>query len=173
MLTGRLVQPDVGTQRDPAGFVRNLAARVGEPVVRTALRQAMRIMGHQFVMGRTIDEALARAGEGNNARYRYSFDMLGEAALTMHDADRYLEAYGAAIDSLGRAAKRARDAASEAAPSISVKLSALHPRYEYAQRARVHAELNPRVLWLAERAAAAGIALTVDVEESERVELLL
>ncbi|HXQ31879.1 MAG TPA: bifunctional proline dehydrogenase/L-glutamate gamma-semialdehyde dehydrogenase PutA [Steroidobacteraceae bacterium] len=173
MLTGRLVQPDAGTQRDPAGFVRNLAARVGEPVVRTALRQAMRIMGHQFVMGRTIDEALARAGEGGNARYRYSFDMLGEAALTMHDADRYLEAYAAAIDSLGRAAKRARDAASESAPSISVKLSALHPRYEYAQRARVHAELTPRVLWLAERASGAGIALTVDVEESERVELLL
>jgi RHH-type transcriptional regulator, proline utilization regulon repressor / proline dehydrogenase / delta 1-pyrroline-5-carboxylate dehydrogenase len=173
MLTGRLVQPDAGTQRDPAGFVRNLAARVGEPVVRTALRQAMRIMGHQFVMGRTIEEALARAAEGGNARYRYSFDMLGEAALTMRDADRYLDAYVAAIDALGRAAGRAGDATPEAAPSISAKLSALHPRYEYAQRARVHAELTPRVLMLAGRAAAAGIALTVDVEESERLELLL
>ena len=125
MLTGRLVQPDAATQRDPAGFIRNLVARVGEPVVRTALRQAMRIMGHQFVMGRTIAEALERAGEGTNARYRYSFDMLGEAALSMHDADRYLEAYAAAIDALGRAQ---RDAPPEAAPSISVKLSALHPR---------------------------------------------
>ena len=81
MLTGRIVQPDAGTQRDPAGFVRNLVARVGEPVVRTALRQAMRIMGHQFVMGRTIEEAQARAASGGNARYRYSYDMLGEACL--------------------------------------------------------------------------------------------
>jgi RHH-type proline utilization regulon transcriptional repressor/proline dehydrogenase/delta 1-pyrroline-5-carboxylate dehydrogenase len=173
MLTGRLVQPDAGTQRDPAAFVRNLAARVGEPVVRTALRQAMRIMGHQFVMGRTIDEALARATDGANARYRHSFDMLGEAALTMRDADRYLEAYVAAVDSIGRAARSQRDAPPESAPGISVKLSALHPRYEFSQRGRVHAELAPRLLMLAERAAAAGIALTVDAEESERLELSL
>jgi RHH-type proline utilization regulon transcriptional repressor/proline dehydrogenase/delta 1-pyrroline-5-carboxylate dehydrogenase len=170
MLTGRLVQPDAATTRDPGGFVRNLASRVGEPVVRAALRQAMRIMGHQFVMGRTIDEALERAGEGTNARYRYSFDMLGEAALTARDADRYLIAYSAAIDAIARAA---RGATPEAAPSISVKLSALHPRYEYAQRERVLAELAPRVLQLARRAAGAGIALTVDAEESERLELSL
>ena len=173
MLTGRLVQPDAATQRDPAGFIRNLVARVGEPVVRTALRQSMRIMGHQFVMGRNIAEALERAGEGRNARYRYSFDMLGESALTMLDADRYLEAYAAAIDALGRAAKKSREAVPESLPSISVKLSALHPRYEFAQAARVHAELTPRLLQLAERAAAAGIALTVDAEESERLELSL
>ena len=173
MLTGRLVQPDGATQRDPAGFVRNLVARVGEPVVRTALRQAMRIMGHQFVMGRTIEEALSRAGEGTNARYRYSFDMLGEAALSMSDADRYLDAYSAAIEALGRASRAQRDAPPESAPSISVKLSALHPRYEFAQRARVTAELAPRLVMLAERAAAAGIALTVDAEESERLEVSL
>jgi RHH-type transcriptional regulator, proline utilization regulon repressor / proline dehydrogenase / delta 1-pyrroline-5-carboxylate dehydrogenase len=173
MLTGRLVQPDSGTQRDPAAFIRNLVARVGEPVVRTALRQAMRIMGHQFVMGRTIEEALARAAEGANARYRYSFDMLGEAALAMPDADRYLQAYSDAIGSLGAAVRRARDTTPDAAPSISVKLSALHPRYEFAQRARVHAELTPRLIMLAERAATAGIALTVDAEESERLELSL
>jgi RHH-type proline utilization regulon transcriptional repressor/proline dehydrogenase/delta 1-pyrroline-5-carboxylate dehydrogenase len=173
MLTGRLVQPDSGTQRDPTAFIRNLVARVGEPVVRTALRQAMRIMGHQFVMGRTVEEALTRAAEGGNARYRYSFDMLGEAALAMPDADRYLEAYSAAIDSLGAAARRARDSTPDDAPSISVKLSALHPRYEFAQRARVHAELTPRLIMLAERAAAAGIALTVDAEESERLEVSL
>jgi RHH-type proline utilization regulon transcriptional repressor/proline dehydrogenase/delta 1-pyrroline-5-carboxylate dehydrogenase len=173
MLTGRLVQPDAGTQRDPGSFVRNLVARVGEPVVRTALKRAMRIMGHQFVMGRTIEEALARAGEGSNARYRYSFDMLGEAALRMEDADRYFTAYSAAIDALGRSARRARDLGPESAPSISVKLSALHPRYEYAQRARVLAELAPRLVALAERAAGAGIALTVDAEESDRLELSL
>ena len=173
MLTGRIVQPDAGTQRDPAGFVRNLVARVGEPVVRTSMRQAMRILGHQFVMGRSAEEALARAREGANARYRYSFDMLGESALTMQDADRYLEAYSAAIEAIGRAARAERHATPEAAPSISVKLSALHPRYEFAKRARVHAELAPRLVLLAERAAAAGIALTVDAEESERLELSL
>jgi RHH-type proline utilization regulon transcriptional repressor/proline dehydrogenase/delta 1-pyrroline-5-carboxylate dehydrogenase len=173
MLTGRIVQPDAATQRDPSSFVRNLVARVGEPVVRTSLRQAMRILGHQFVMGRTIDEALARAAEGGNARYRYSFDMLGESALTARDAERYLEAYSDAIAAIGRAARAQRDATPESAPSISVKLSALHPRYEYAKRARVHAELAPRLVLLAERAAAAGIALTVDAEESERLELSL
>jgi RHH-type transcriptional regulator, proline utilization regulon repressor / proline dehydrogenase / delta 1-pyrroline-5-carboxylate dehydrogenase len=173
MLTGRIVQPDAGTQRDPAAFVRNLVARVGEPVVRTSLRQAMRILGHQFVMGRTPTEALERSAEGPNARYRYSFDMLGESALTMRDADRYLEAYSQAIEAIGRAARAQRDATPESAPSISVKLSALHPRYEFANRERAHAELGPRLVLLAERAAAAGIALTVDAEESERLELSL
>jgi len=170
MLTGRLVQPDRATVRDPGTFVRVLTARVGEPVVRAALRQAMRIMGHQFVMGRTIAEALTRAGEGSNARYRYSFDMLGEAALTMRDADRYFEAYTAAIGALGHAVP---GAAPDAAPSISVKLSALHPRYEYAQRARVLGELGPRLVTLSRHAARAGVALTVDAEESERLELSL
>jgi RHH-type proline utilization regulon transcriptional repressor/proline dehydrogenase/delta 1-pyrroline-5-carboxylate dehydrogenase len=170
LLTGRIVQTDTATMRDPGGFVRGLASRLGEPVVRAALRQAMRIMGHQFVMGRTIEEAVRRAGEGANARYRYSFDMLGEAALTAPDAERYFEAYSDAIARLGRAA---RGATAEAAPSISVKLSALHPRYEYAQRERVLAELGPRLNELARRAAAAGIAMTVDAEESERLELSL
>jgi RHH-type proline utilization regulon transcriptional repressor/proline dehydrogenase/delta 1-pyrroline-5-carboxylate dehydrogenase len=173
MLTGRIVQPDGATQRDPAGFVRNLVARVGEPVVRTAMRQAMRILGHQFVMGRTIDEAMARATDGANARYRYSFDMLGEAALSMTDADRYFEAYSAGIDALGHAARAQRDTAPEALPSISVKLSALHPRYEYANAERVHAELGARLVALSVHAARAGIALTVDAEESERLELSL
>ncbi len=171
MLTGRIVQPDGATKRDPAGFVRNLVARVGEPVVRTAMRQAMRILGHQFVMGRSIAEALERAAEGSNARYRYSFDMLGEAALSMKDADRYFEAYSAGIEALGHSVRGHREATPEALPSISVKLSALHPRYEYANVERVHAELGPRLVELAERAARAGIALTVDSEESERLEL--
>jgi RHH-type transcriptional regulator, proline utilization regulon repressor / proline dehydrogenase / delta 1-pyrroline-5-carboxylate dehydrogenase len=173
VMTGRLVQPDAATLRDPGGFIRNLVARAGEPVVRTALRQAMRILGHQFVMGRTIAEALERSGEGMNARYRYSYDMLGESALTMPDADRYLEAYAVAIDGIGAAARAQQGLSPEAAPSISVKLSALHPRYEFAQRARVHSELAPRLIMLAERAAAAKIALTVDAEESERLELSL
>ena len=173
MLTGRIVQPDAQTQRDPAGFMRHLIARVGEPVVRTAMRQAMKILGHQFVMGRTITEALSRAREGDGARYRYSFDMLGEAALSAADADHYFASYEAAITSLGQAAVGAREQAPEALPSISVKLSALHPRYSYAQRDRVLAELGPRLVALCERAAAVGIALTVDAEESERLELSL
>ncbi len=173
MLTGRLVQPDAGTRRDPAGFVRNLVARVGEPVVRTAIRQTMRILGHQFVMGRTIEEALARSAEGQGARFRYSYDMLGESALSMPDADRYCEAYRQAVDAIGRVARASRDAAPEALPSISVKLSALHPRYEYANRERVHRELAPRLIRLCGRAAAAGIALTVDAEEADRLELSL
>jgi len=173
MLTGRIVQPDAQTQRDPAGFMRNLVARVGEPVVRTAMRQAMKILGHQFVMGRTIAEALSRAHEGDGGRYRYSFDMLGEAALSAADADRYFASYAAAINSLGQAVVGGREQAPEALPSISVKLSALHPRYSYAQRERVLAELGPRLVALCERAAAMGIALTVDAEESERLELSL
>ena len=173
MLTGRIVQPDASSTRDPGGFVRGLISRVGEPVVRAALRQAMKIMGHQFVMGRTIEEALARAAEGKNARYRYSFDMLGEAALTRTDAARYLTAYRDAIDALARAAKANPDVAPEAAASISVKLSALHPRYDYANRARVLAELGPALLALCAQAAAGGVSMCVDAEESERLELSL
>jgi RHH-type proline utilization regulon transcriptional repressor/proline dehydrogenase/delta 1-pyrroline-5-carboxylate dehydrogenase len=169
MLTGRIVRPDPEALRDPGSFIARLASRVGEPVVRGALRQAMRIMGHQFVMGRTIEEALERAHE--SPQYRYSFDMLGEAAFTADDAQRYFEAYVAAIEALGKS--QAGLSFGPATPSISVKLSALHPRYELAQRRRVHAELMPLVVALAERAKAAGIALTVDAEESERLEISL
>jgi RHH-type proline utilization regulon transcriptional repressor/proline dehydrogenase/delta 1-pyrroline-5-carboxylate dehydrogenase len=144
---------------------------VGEPVIRLAVRQAMRIMGHQFVMGRTIDEALARSRKGANAAYRYSFDMLGEGALTDKDALRYLEAYRLAIHAIGQHSGASADVF--AAPSISVKLSALHPRYEHAKRARVLAELGPRVLELSQLAKRYGIGLTIDAEESDRLELSL
>ena len=174
LLTGRLVGTEQALSSDPKHFLKALAARLGEPLVRSALRRAMRIMGHQFVMGRTIGEAIERAGEGINARYRYSFDMLGESALTRLDAEAYTNAYALAIDALGqwraRGGQRAWDVA---APSISIKLSALHPRYEILQRARVHAELVPSVIRLCERAAAAGVSLTLDAEESERLELSL
>ena len=169
MLTGRIVRPDPEDTRDPGSFISRLASRIGEPVVRGALRQAMRIMGHQFVMGRTIEEALERARE--NPQYRYSFDMLGEAAFTRADAQRYFDAYVAAIAALGRS--QAGQSFGAATPSISVKLSALHPRYEFAQRRRALAELTPLVATLAEHARAAGIALTIDAEESERLEISL
>jgi len=177
MLTGHLVDLADDTKRDVHNAFKRLVGRVGEPVIRLAVRQAMRIMGHQFVMGRTIEEALARSRKGGNAAYRYSFDMLGEGALTAKDAARYLDAYGKAIDAIGRSvAGQRRDGASVdvfAAPSISVKLSALHPRYEHAKRARVLAELAPRVLELAQRAKSHGIGFTIDAEESERLELSL
>jgi RHH-type proline utilization regulon transcriptional repressor/proline dehydrogenase/delta 1-pyrroline-5-carboxylate dehydrogenase len=171
MLTGRLMRAPEVELRDPAGFLRRLVARLGEPVVRTAFRQAMRIMGHQFVMGRDIGAALARAGEGDGPRYRYTYDMLGESALTAPDAARYLDSYGAAIDAVGASVHAGSEPAGW--PSISVKLSALHPRYEFGRGRQMLDELGPRIESLALRAKAAGIALTIDAEEADRLELSL
>ena len=171
MLTGRLFRPEADELANPAAVIARMATRLGEPVVRAALKQAMRIMGHQFVMGRTMQEALERAREGDNRLYRYSFDMLGEAAMTAEDAVRYSAAYSQAIATAG--ADRDASMSDEEAPSISVKLSALFPRYEYAQRERVLAELGPRLLQLVVEARSARIALTIDAEESERLELSL
>ena len=170
MLTGKLVTLADETQRNFVGALKRLIGRSGEPVIRLAVRQAMRIMGHQFVMGRTIREALDRAEEKDNRAYRHSYDMLGEAALTQPDAERYHKAYKDAIAALG-----ARGPFGDVldAPSISIKLSALHPRYEVAKRARVHAELTPKLLELARLARQNGIGLTVDAEEADRLELSL
>src|SRR5690606_31603195 len=151
LMTGRLIELGENTRRDFTGSLRRLVNRAGEPVIRLAVRQAMRIMGHQFVMGRTIAEALERAAEKGNRKYRYSFDMLGEAALTAPDAGRYLQAYRDAILALGKGGPWS-DVLD--APSISVKLSALHPRYEAIKRSRVRAELTPKVLELAQLAMA-------------------
>ena len=170
MLTGHLVTLPDATRRDYQAALRRLVNRAGEPLVRLAVRQAMRIMGQQFIMGRDIMSALARAQRNGNAAYRYSFDMLGEAALTQAAADTYLDAYRNAIDAVGRHPK-AGDVLE--APSISVKLSALHPRYEVAKRARVLDELVPRLLDLSQQAMARGIGLTVDAEEAARLELSL
>lgn len=171
MLTGRLVRPADDDLHDPRGLVARIAGRIGEPLLRAAFRQAMRIMGHQFVMGRTIDEALQRSKSAEHRSYRHSFDMLGEAALTKTDALRYLESYHQAIRRI--AATVGRGVSAESAPSISVKLSALFPRYEFTQRQRVLTELTPRLLELAIAARDGNIALTVDAEEAERLELSL
>jgi RHH-type proline utilization regulon transcriptional repressor/proline dehydrogenase/delta 1-pyrroline-5-carboxylate dehydrogenase len=171
MLTGRMVKIDAATMENPSRFMRKLVTRAGEPVIRAAMRQAMKIMGHQFVMGRTIAEALKRSREGENARYRYTFDMLGEAALTAPDAQRYFEAYCDGIAAIGEA--RQAGVPIHAAPSISVKLSALFPRYEFGQRARVLESLTPLLKALAVRAKAADIGLTVDAEEMDRLEISL
>jgi RHH-type proline utilization regulon transcriptional repressor/proline dehydrogenase/delta 1-pyrroline-5-carboxylate dehydrogenase len=168
MLTGRLVRLE--PEGEPTGLVRRLLARSGEPVIRQAVTAGMRIMGRQFVMGRTIDEALERARPAEATGYRHSYDMLGEAARTAADADRYWESYRNAIGRIGAAAA---GRAVEDAPSISVKLSALHPRYEMAQAARVTAELLPRVKALAAAAKDHGIGFTIDAEEADRLDLSL
>ncbi|HWU78833.1 MAG TPA: bifunctional proline dehydrogenase/L-glutamate gamma-semialdehyde dehydrogenase PutA, partial [Caulobacter sp.] len=175
MLTGHLVDLADDTKRDAHNAFKRLIGRVGEPVIRLAVRQAMRIMGHQFVMGRTIGEALSRSKKGDNASYRYSFDMLGEGALTTKDALRYLEAYRQAIHAIGKSGPGGHYLQHDvfAAPSISVKLSALHPRYEHAKRERVFAELTPRVLELAQLAKSYGIGFTIDAEEADRLEMSL
>jgi RHH-type transcriptional regulator, proline utilization regulon repressor / proline dehydrogenase / delta 1-pyrroline-5-carboxylate dehydrogenase len=170
MLTGKVVRLDDEDQRQPAGLLDRLVSRAGEPVIRQAMMQAMRILGRQFVMGRNIEEALDRARDSEKLGYRYSYDMLGEAARTQADADRYQETYARAIESIGKA-RGARTVLTS--PGISVKLSAIHPRYEIAQQARVMAELRPRLLDLALKAKAAGIHLTVDAEESDRLDLSL
>lgn len=175
MLTGRLVNLGSDTRRSFGDALRRLVGRAGEPMIRLAVRQAMRIMGHQFVMGRTIEEALKRARKPDNIAYRHSYDMLGEAAFTQEDADRYFEAYRQAVFAIGRSRAKAGavDRNVYAAPGISVKLSAIHPRYEIGNRARVMEELTPRLLELAQLAKAQGIACTIDAEEAARLEISL
>jgi RHH-type proline utilization regulon transcriptional repressor/proline dehydrogenase/delta 1-pyrroline-5-carboxylate dehydrogenase len=171
MLTGRVVNLDSErAAKDFTGTLGRLLARSGEPVIRQAVVRGMRILGRQFVMGRTIAEALDRAGTAEKRGYRYSYDMLGEAARTMDDADRYFEAYVRAIGAIG---KVAAGRGPVAAPGISVKLSALHPRYEFAQKGRVMAELVPRLNELASLARDADIGFCVDAEEADRLDLSL
>src|SRR5712691_10179371 len=173
MLTGRLLRPDQA-EADLGSILRRFIARSGEPVWRQAVTAAMRILADQFIMGRTIEEALGRARapsrSGGRHGYRHSFDMLGEAARTTEDAERYHAAYRRAIAAIGKAAS---GRPIEAAPGISVKLSALHPRYEMAQHGRVMRELLPSLLALARDARALGIGFTIDAEEADRLELSL
>jgi RHH-type proline utilization regulon transcriptional repressor/proline dehydrogenase/delta 1-pyrroline-5-carboxylate dehydrogenase len=167
MLTGRLIDVDEEAKRDAAGFVKRLAGRVGEPVIRAAVAQAIRIMGEQFVLGRTIEDALKRAKKDG---YLCSFDMLGEGARTAADAERYERSYAAAIETVG---SNSAGAGPEAGHGISVKLSALSPRYEATQEARVWEELYPRVKRLALIAARHDINFTIDAEEADRLALSL
>ena len=170
MLTGRVVRLDAADTRDLAGTLKRLVHSSGEPVIRGGITQAMRILGRQFVMGRTIGEALARARDDEKRGYRHSYDTLGEAAHTRTDAKRYFDAYEAAIAAIG---KGAGATGAIAAPGISVKLSALHPRYDFAQRRRAHGELVPRLFELARAAKRYDIGLTVDAEEASRLDLSL
>ncbi len=161
-----LGDPEVG----PKNALHRAIARLGEPVIRTAVVQAMRLLGSQFVFGRTIDEAIQNAKKPEALGYRYSYDMLGEAARTSADAASYFDAYARAIASLAPhcTAPSVRDN-----PGISVKLSALHPRYEFAQRSRVMTELVDRTRKLALAAKAANMGFNIDAEEADRLDLSL
>ncbi len=163
---GLVIARSLVEEEGPASPLRRLIARAGEPFVRTAVAAAMKLMARVFVMGRTIEEALARAREPQYRGFAVSFDMLGEAARTEADAARYDQAYRAAIEAVGRA-----EAA--AGHSVSVKLSALHPRYETAQAERAVPVLVERVRVLARLAAASGVPLAIDAEEQDRLLLSL
>lgn len=166
MLTGKVLDDD---PKGPVRALRGLVRRMGEPLVRTAVGQSMKILGRQFVLGETIEEGMKNARELENQGYTYSYDMLGEAARTDADAVRYHAAYARAITAIAKQAKG--DVRSS--PGISVKLSALHPRYEYTHRDAVIAELVPRALELAKQAAKANIGFNIDAEEQDRLDLSL
>jgi RHH-type proline utilization regulon transcriptional repressor/proline dehydrogenase/delta 1-pyrroline-5-carboxylate dehydrogenase len=165
-LSARVIQPG----ETPRGTIGRLVKRLGAPAVRAATRQAMRLMGSHFVLGETIDAALARAAPRALPASRYSFDMLGEGARTASDAQRYFESYAAAIAAIGKAAGRQP---LPARPGISVKLSALHPRFEAVSHGRVMRELVPRLTELARQAKAHDLNFTVDAEEADRLEVSL
>ncbi|MCK1745962.1 bifunctional proline dehydrogenase/L-glutamate gamma-semialdehyde dehydrogenase PutA [Bradyrhizobium sp. 139] len=165
-LSARVIQPG----ETPDGTIGRLVKRLGAPAVRTATRQAMRLMGNHFVLGETIEQALERGRPRSGQKPRYSFDMLGEGARTAADAKRYFDAYASAIETIGKAAG---SHALPDRPGISVKLSALHPRFEAISRARVMAELVPLLLDLARRAKSYELNFTVDAEEADRLELSL
>ncbi len=167
MLTGKVLdEPEAGI----AGTLRSMVRKLGEPVIRTATGAAMREMGRQFVLGQTIDAAMERAAKQEAQGLTYSYDMLGEGALTMPDAQRYAHNYARAINAIAAACTHDNVAAN---PGISVKLSALHPRYEVAHSDRLIKDVVPVVADLAASAAAAGMGLNIDAEEADRLGLSL
>ncbi len=165
-VTARVIKPG----ETPESMLQGLVKRLGLPTVRTATKQAMRFLGHHFVLGETISAALSRAAKNEARGYRHSFDMLGEGARTAADAKRYWQSYADAIEAIGKAAGK-RELPERM--GISVKLSALHPRYHATHRARVLDELVPSVLKLAQRAKAHNLNFTIDAEEADRLELSL
>jgi RHH-type transcriptional regulator, proline utilization regulon repressor / proline dehydrogenase / delta 1-pyrroline-5-carboxylate dehydrogenase len=165
-MSARVIHPG----ETPQGTIGRLTKRLGAPAVRAATRQAMRLMGSHFVLGETIEAALARAQPHSSRHRRYSFDMLGEGARTAEDAAHYFKSYASAIAAIGRTAG---DRPLPDRPGISVKLSALHPRFEAVSRARVMTELVPRLIDLARQAKTHDLNFTVDAEEADRLELSL
>ena len=171
MLTGRVYGQSPEKGSDLGSMMRSVIQRLGEPVVRTAVAQAMKMLGSQFVLGASIDDALENAkADRQRGNILHSFDMLGEAARTEDDAQRYFRSYANAISAIGGYALS--DDPQENS-GISVKLSALHPRYEMLQRDRVMTELVPRIVALAKMAKDAKIGLALDAEEADRLEISL
>jgi len=169
LLTGKVLEEANDRTEGWRAALGRAVGRLGEPVIRTAVGQAMKILGRQFVFGRTIDEALKRAAPEREKGWSHSFDMLGEAAKTHADAARYARAYSDALDTIAASAR----GGFRVAPGISVKLSALHPRYEWSHAAEAKAAILPVVRDLALKAAAADVHLTIDAEEADRLELSL
>lgn len=170
MLTGKVVNAKKTSPSNLSGVMKKLVGRGGEPFVRQGVAQAMKILGKQFVMGETIEEALKRAKNQEAKGYRYSYDMLGEAAVTNQDAERYFQAYLDAIRAIGKASNGKGPIQG---PGVSVKLSALHPRYEWIKKAQVLNELVPRAKRLAIEAKQWNIGMTIDAEEADRLDLSL
>ncbi|ATG72771.1 pyrroline-5-carboxylate dehydrogenase [Zobellella denitrificans] len=170
MLTGKIVRMDKKLDGNPANVLNRMINRLGEPVVRSAMYAAMKIMGKQFVLGRDIKEALKASRKSRELGYTHSYDMLGEAAMTAADAEKYRADYAKAIATVG--AEQLNNPAVPR-PSVSIKLSALHPRYEEASRARVLSELHATVLGLLAEARKLDVFITIDAEEMDRLELSL
>ncbi len=173
MLTGRLVKLKDAQGQNPFNALKRLVARSGEPFIRQAIRQAVRLLGDQFVFGRTIQEAVGRAKGFEQQGYRLSYDMLGEAARTETDATRYFERYMTAIEVIGQGAGPLKTKHTDelvGRPSLSVKLSALHPRFEPGKERRLASELAPRMLTLLRAAESRGLGVTIDAEEQDRLE---
>jgi RHH-type transcriptional regulator, proline utilization regulon repressor / proline dehydrogenase / delta 1-pyrroline-5-carboxylate dehydrogenase len=176
MLTGRIVKVREDANVTLSGLFNRLVKQSGEPVIRRAVRQAMRFMGAHFVLGRTIQDALKRAQTMQASGYLYSYDMLGEAARTEQDAERYFDRYVSAVQAVGRAAgplfETHRDALMTR-PGLSVKLSAIHPRFEPGREKLLRRELLPRLVELVSEARAQGLSLTIDAEEQYRLDIML
>ncbi len=174
LMTGKLVNYSDQKKKSQFGLLKKTIGRLGEPVIRESVRYAMKIMGTQFVMGKNIKDALKRAIDTEAKGYTYSYDMLGEGARTMADADRYFDSYMSAIDAIGIAANaNTAKIGPQTSPGISIKLSAIHPRYEFSHRERVIKELIPRLKQLALAAKAYDIGFTVDAEEADRLDISL
>ena len=169
LLTGKVLEEANDRSQSWRAALGRAVGRLGEPVIRTAVSQGMKILGKQFVFGRTIEEALKRAGPERKAGQEHSFDMLGEAARTHADAARYAQSYSDALDAIAGAAS----GGFKVSPGISVKLSALHPRYEWNHADAVKAAILPVLRDLAMKASAADVHFTIDAEEADRLELSL
>lgn len=173
ILTGKIIREEAWHKDN--SWLNNMLTRMGEPLVRKAMLQAMKILGSHYVLGRTITEAMKRGKKENTPDTLFSFDMLGEGARTKNDADHYFSQYLQAIDSIGQAQSKTSQphAPIENAPSISVKISALHPRYEYSQEQRIITELRPKLFELAMQAKKYNIGFTIDAEEARRLDISL